>query len=87
MEETQTEESILKMLKAAEKEIQEAEAQVTVRREQLEELKPKRAELEAECLEKYGCTPQELPQVLADKSENVQRMVQSFVSDLKAAKA
>ena len=55
-------------LKALEKAIQEATVEVQVREKRLEELRPKRAALEASCRETFKCSIKQL-QIKLDQDE------------------
>ena len=83
-EETQL--NTIQLLKQAEREIQEAQAEVRVRQKQINELKPRRAQLEEQCREQFECSPSELPSVLNEKKAEADKKVADFVSDLKIAK-
>jgi hypothetical protein len=73
-------------LKAIEKDITAAAAEVTIRQRQLQELKPQRREIETECQKQFGCEIGDLKNYIADKTQQMEQLVTELEADLKIAK-
>lgn len=72
----------LNQLKQAESSIKEAEAEIKMRQKRLQELIPKKKSIEQECLDKFGCKPEKLPELQKEKVKEVETEAAKLIADI-----
>lgn len=70
-------------LKAIEKNIQEAQIELTLNQKQLETLKQQRQELTDKCQQEFGCSITELDDLISEKEEELKNKISMLESNMK----